>query len=79
MITYDIGKKTAEGFDIATSIEADSHEEAANKYVTTKYKHKGEVMVTKRITGETGECGLFQAFVKRGHSHNKIGESFQIK
>ncbi len=78
-MTYDIGKKTAVGFDIATSIEADSHEEAADRYVQTKYKHKGEVMITKRVTVEAGECGIFQAFVKRGHSHNKIGESFQTR
>jgi|GEM_PF-615724 len=79
VITYDIGQKTTGGFDFVTSLEADSLEEAADKYVQAKYKHKGEVMITKRITGETGKCGTFQAYVKRGHSHNQIGGNFQIK
>jgi hypothetical protein len=79
MTTYEIGKKSAEGFDFATSFEAESHEEAADQYVQSLYPHKGEVVVALRITGETGDYGIFQAYVKRGHSLNQIGENFHVK
>ncbi len=79
MTTYEIGKKSTAGFDFATSFEAESHEEAADQYVQSLYPHKGEVVVALRITGKAGEGGIFQAYVKRGHSLNQIGENFQIK
>ena len=79
MTIYEIGKKCAEGFDFATNFEAESHEEAADQYVQSLYPHKGEVVVALRITGKAGECGIFQAYVKRGHSLNQIGENFQIQ